>query len=144
MIDPPATQCPDISREWDFAKNAPLAPENVKPNSNKPVWWKCDAGHSWSAVVSNRSCGDGCPYCAGRMAIQGENDLATLYPDIAAQWNGEKNGDKVPNQFLPTSSRKVWWRCSHGHEWKTSIASRTAGIGCPFCSKRTKARRKLI
>ena len=88
--------------------------------------------------------GDGCPYCAGHLAIQGVNDLATLFPNIAAQWNREKNGDKVPEQFLPMSACKVWWKCQKGHEWKSAISSRTAGSGCPYCSKRFRGHRRLI
>lgn len=57
--------------------------------------------------ITSRVEGHGCPYCSGLLAIPGENDLATLYPEIAAQWNREKNGDKVPEQFLPMSACKV-------------------------------------
>ena len=84
--------------------------------------------------MSNRSKGDGCPYCAGHLAIPGENDLATLYPEIAAQWCEERNGDKKPEQFRPGSNEKVWWRCERGHEWETMITSRVEGHGCPYCS----------
>lgn len=83
-------------------------------------------------------------YCSGLLAIPGENDLTTLFPDIAAQWNREKNGDKVPEQFLPMSACKVWWKCQKGHEWKSAISSRTAGSGCPYCSKRFRGHRRLI
>ncbi len=32
------------------------------------------------------------------------------------------------------ANRKVWWRCSKGHEWNTLISTRSGGSGCPYCS----------
>ena len=33
------------------------------------------------------------------------------------------------------SNRQVWWRCGVGpdHVWRTSVANRSKGRGCPFC-----------
>jgi very-short-patch-repair endonuclease len=31
----------------------------------------------------------------------------------------------------------VWWICSKGHEWDSTICNRSNGRGCPKCSKRT-------
>ena len=74
-----ADQYPKIAQEWYYEKNAPLTPGEVTPGSNKLLWWKCALGHSWQATVNNRTRkGSGCPYCSGREAISGENDLETL------------------------------------------------------------------
>ena len=84
------------------------------------------------AMNNNRSRGIGCPCCSGRVPKIGENDLKTLYPEIAKEWNYERNGTLKPEQFLPKSGKKVWWRCSVcGHEWETVIRNRTNGHGCP-------------
>ena len=32
------------------------------------------------------------------------------------------------------NTKKVWWKCSRGHEWQATIASREKGSGCPICS----------
>lgn len=32
------------------------------------------------------------------------------------------------------SNRKVWWLGDCGHEWETTVANRTVGKGCPYCS----------
>jgi len=32
------------------------------------------------------------------------------------------------------SIKKVWWLCAKGHEWKTTVSSRSRGSGCPRCS----------
>lgn len=104
----------------------------------------CEHGHEWKAVISNRAKGDKCPYCSGKLAIQGKNDLCTLYPEIANQWCAERNGSKFPTMYLPMSNEKVWWRCDKGHEWAATIASRTAGSGCPKRKGRHTNDKKLI
>ena len=37
-----------------------------------------------------------------------------------------------------SSSAVVWWKCSKGHEWKTSVNNRTSShhSGCPICKGR--------
>ena len=63
--------------------------------------------------------------------------LADVNPELANQWHPVKNGDLKPDNVLPGSNKKVWWRCSveDGHEWKTSVAHRSKrGHGCPYCS----------
>lgn len=63
-------------------------------------------------------------------------NLAETYPEIAAEWNYERNYPLIPENLAPYSSEKVWWKCSKGHEWRTSVGNRTAkGTICPVCSK---------
>ena len=127
---------PDIAKEWNTEKNGDLLPSIVSPGSGKKVWWKCDVGHEWITAIEKRvKEKTGCPYCSGRKAISGINDLETLYPDIAKEWNTEKNGDLLPTMVSPGSRKKVWWRCALGHEWEAGIVNRTTGkTGCPYCA----------
>jgi len=57
--------------------------------------------------------GNGCggPYCSGKYVIIGETDLATVMPDLAAEWHPFKNGDLKPKDVTLGSSKKVWWQC---------------------------------
>ena len=112
-----------------------MKPENFTANSGKKVWWKCEKGHEWQATVNDRSNGYGCPYCSGRYAIKGENDLETINPKLAKEWNYERNGNLMPEDFTVGSHQKVWWKCSKGHEWQATIADRNNGTNCPICSK---------
>lgn len=80
-----------LLREWDTARNAPLTPQAVTYGSHTPVWWRCENGHEWEAVVYTRTHGSGCPFCAGKKAQAGFNDLATQYPELARQWDYTKN-----------------------------------------------------
>ena len=131
-------QFPLLTAEWDVEKNAPLTPQDVTTGSHKLIWWRCPKGHSWRAAVYSRTTlGTGCPVCTGRQALAGENDLATLYPDIAAQWDEEKNGALHPSNVTAGSNRRVWWRCEKGHSYRAVIAQRVQrGDGCPYCANR--------
>ena len=57
------------------------------------------------------------------------------YPEIAREWNYDKNGKLKPEFVSCGSTKKVWWKCSKcDNEWEAAIYSRVAGSGCPFCS----------
>lgn len=127
---------PTLAAEWNYEKNGNFIPESFTSKSNKKVWWKCNRGHEWQATISDRNSGKGCPYCSGRYVIKGENDLITVNPTLAREWNYEKNNELTPMDISPNSSKKVWWKCSKGHEWQATIANRNKGSGCPYCSGR--------
>lgn len=57
-----------------------------------------------------------------------ERSISFLYPEIASQWHYEKNYPLVPEQFTPTSKKKVWWKDFLGHEWEALIISRVRRI----------------
>lgn len=123
--------------EWDWEKNNKrgLNPKRLLPFSHKVAFWVCEYGHSWETKIAQRSNGYGCPYCSGRYAITGINDLETQFPKLAQEWDYEKN-KILPSQVKPKSSISVWWKCQKGHSWNAVISARTRGNGCPFCSGR--------
>ncbi len=125
-----------LSKEWNHEKNGKLKPEHVTASSNKKVWWRCSKGHEWQASIGNRNQGRGCPYCSGKQVLKGYNDLQTVNPNLFKEWNDEKNGDIKPEYVTIGSNKKVWWKCSKGHEWQASIHGRNRGSGCPYCSGR--------
>ena len=133
---------PRLAQEWHPTKNGKLLPSQISPGSSRKAWWLCSAGHEWEATVKNRHRGSGCPKCGNKIAVSGQTDLATLWPDVAAEWHPSRNGELRPELLLPASSRKVWWQCLKGHEWQTAISNRTRpgrGTGCPFCAGRRVA-----
>lgn len=132
------TKNPLLSKSWDYKKNGKLMPTDVMPNSHKIVWWKCNEGHGWQDSIAHRNSGRSCPYCTGKRIIKGENDLQTINPRLASEWNYVRNGNSKPEDFMPNSNKKVWWVCSKGHEWQASIAHRNNGRGCPLCKAEQK------
>ena len=124
---------PDLAIQWHPTKNGQLRPEHYPPGSHTSVWWKCNQGHEWRAKIKSRVEGNGCPVCAGKMVIPGENDLASCVPLLAEEWHPTKNGDLTPQKVPCGTTRKVWWKCARGHEWQANIDSRVSGKGCPYC-----------
>ena len=136
-----AEQNPVLAAEWHPYKNEGLKPEDVFPYKNGKVWWLCKLGHGYEASPSNRQKGTGCPYCASQKVLKGFNDLASQYPEIAAEWHPDKNGSITPDSVTPHSAKKYWWKCLKGHEWFVSPSTRIKKGGseftsCPYCSNR--------
>lgn len=135
-----AETMPDLAKEWHPTKNEALSPYDISAGRFQTVWWLCPrCGYEWEASPNNRKKGAGCPCCSGHVPKSGENDLATLHPELLKEWDYQKNIGLDPRKLLPGSGKKVWWKCSRcGHEWETIIASRTKGHGCPVCAKHRK------
>lgn len=127
---------PQLIEEWDYEKNGDLMPEQFTAGSNVRVWWKCaNCGQSWEATIAKRTRnrGTGCPYCIGKLPIPNETDLATLYPELATEWDDDRNGELTPEQVTAGSSKNVWWKCANcGQRWRATIVSRVRGNGCPY------------
>ena len=128
-----ADECPKLASEWSD-KNK-LSPAEVTSGSRKAAVWKCSkCGNEWSAIIKSRAkLGNGCPYCGRRRVLAGYNDLATEEPEIANQW-ADENYPHKPTEFLSRSNFTAMWVCNKGHKWKSRIADRTKGHGCPYCA----------
>lgn len=139
-----ATLRPELTAQWHPHKNGALTPDQVTVCSGRKVWWCCEKGHAWPAVIAARSAGGGCPICSGKQVLAGYNDLATVCPEVAAQWHPEKNGTLIPQMVTGGSRKQIWWVCKRGHEWKTTVASRVSGCGCPRCNPSTSFAEQAI
>lgn len=109
--------------------------------SNKKVPMRCPQGHEWDGKISNivsqslKSGHLGCPYCAGRKSVKGQDDLATTHPDIAAQLVDQS----LAHTLKAGSNTRVEWQChiDKRHQWYANPYDRTTKHnGCPFCSGR--------
>jgi len=121
-----ATTNPELAAQadgWD--------PTTIGAGSDKKVGWRCEQGHTWGTRVSHRTAGTGCPICSNQKLLVGYNDLATKNPELAAQAHGWD-----PTTTTASSGKKVGWECDSGHTWKATVASRTAGTGCPVCANK--------
>jgi len=56
-------------------------------------------------------------------------------PHLVKEWHPTKNGESTPNDFNKASRNKVWWLCSEGHSFESSIHNRTRWkkSKCPYC-----------
>ena len=126
---------PEVAATWDTARNDGVGADHVAPRSSRRAAWRCAAGHEWTARVLDQIQHPDCQFCAGKK-LTAANSLAVLHPELAAQWHPARNGDVQPNQVLPASRRKLWWRCSDTHEWQAPLQHRSRGQGCPYCAGR--------
>ena len=131
-----ANPAPD--RRWHPTRNT-LDPAKLTPGSKRRAWFVCGEGHTWESFIQSVVVnGCGCPYCAGKRAIPGRNDLATVCPEVLQQWDFAKNVGIDPGGILPSVHQKVWWRCELGHSWQARVFSRTRerSSRCPYCTNK--------
>ena len=131
-----ATTHSEIASQWHPTKNQ-LTPQQITIGAEKKIWWICEKGHEWDALVYSRR-HNGCPYCSGNKVLTGFNDLSTTHPELAAQWHPTKNKNLAVSEVSAGSNRMVWWLGECGHEWKAVICSRASGCGCPICTEERK------
>lgn len=130
---------PELNSEWDYEENSPYTPATVTAQSNQKMSWVCTNGHRWVAEVCGRFRGRACPYCSKQRVLSGINDFATLYPELAAEWDHEKNLPIRPSEIFPSTSKKFHWICPKNvdHKWEARVGPRTLReVGCPYCSNR--------
>ncbi|KAL3132807.1 hypothetical protein ABBQ38_006734 [Trebouxia sp. C0009 RCD-2024] len=139
---------PALQQQWDHAANAHLGNIDIKPQSNRKVWWRCDQCpdghlHRWFTKVQKRTNGTGCPQCRG-YAVCKHNCLATKAPKVAAQWDYDAIIG-TPDSVVAQSNTKVGWKCSEcGCKWRASPNSRVSKskTGCPECPNNAKTKKK--
>ena len=106
-----------LLQQWDHDRNRENGnlPGNTTLRSNKLIWWQCQECpkgkvHSWQARASDRtSCkkSTGCPCCAGQQLCEC-NSLETVCPDIAADFDAEKNGVSAAEVTSSTHTKYSW------------------------------------
>ena len=137
---------PEVAAEWDWEANVERTPETVSASSNIKAAWRCGlCGHRWSATVSLRTKGTGCPQCAreARRIQTRQPSISIGAPHLLAEWDREANKKCgwQPDQITLGSGKKVHWvvhdECKLGlvHRWQASPNDRiTLSSGSPFPS----------
>ena len=128
---------PHLGREWHTTKNKEGNPGKIIASKNIKGWWKCPKGHEYEAQLQSRINGKhaGCLYCSGQLPTKIDN-LLSLFPDIASQWDHAKNEDS-PDKFSPKNWSTVWWRCPRNHSYEAPIFLRVyENKNCPYCSNK--------
>ena len=93
----------ELARQWHPTKNGSLTPDAVTKGSNKIVWWQCEKGHEWRAVISSRSGGSGCPHCNGATSFA-EQALCFYIRKLYRAENKFKIQKREVDIFLPDFS----------------------------------------
>ena len=150
-----ATEHPDLLIEWNHEKNKGLNPENIPPQNNMYIWWKCSTcGFEWKSTLSSYIKGHKCRKCGRTKAANSKsinvskngNSIAIKNPDLAKQWDYSRNPpDRSPENVSPWSDKKFFWICPNCNlSFPSTVTNRTMGQGCPACAKikRSKKRKK--
>ncbi len=122
-----------LLQQWDHDRNSDNGnfPDNTTLQSSKPIWWRCyecpkSKVHSWQASPNQRNgkIARGCPCCVGHKLCEC-NSLETVCPDVAADFDAEKNGVSSAEVTSATTSKYSWLSDQPGAK-KRSVALRTA------------------
>jgi DNA-directed RNA polymerase subunit RPC12/RpoP len=132
-----AVSHPHLVKEFHPTLNGSLLLSEIGKGSKKRVWWQClECGHDWEAMIEKRAFGTGCPACVG-LAANEKNCLAATHPDLAKEFDVERNGGLTPFDVVAGTNKRLWWKCLKcEHEWRTAGLNRKRGEGCLACSKR--------
>ena len=133
------TLYPEIAKEFDVKQNG-ITPDHISPKDTSSYWWTCEKGHPsfYQSVTHRVERKTVCPYCTGRKIIPGENDLETLFPEIASEWDETKNNGVLPKDVSAFTYNSYWWTCPKGHPYKKKVIQRTKyhkPVDCPKCIK---------
>lgn len=123
------SQRPEIAKMFDVTKNG-FRPDEVFDQSNRTFWWVCSLGHSFESTPNSVGSGS-CRVCRNGKLLTGFNDLRTLEPTIAQEFDVVKNGANA-SEVLGAHGR-YWWVCQNGHSWSAEVYNRARGAGCRQC-----------
>ncbi len=122
-----------LLEQWDHDRNSENGnlPDNTTLRSNKLIWWccrECPQGkvHNWQASPNSRTSGKqarGCPCFVGQKLCEC-NSLETVCPDVAADFDAEKNGVSTAEVTSSASTEYSWLSDEPGAK-KRSVAQRT-------------------
>lgn len=125
-------EVPELMALW--SPNNTLDPGKVTTGSDRKALWVCSKGHEWDSRVNTTKYGARCPYCVNQRVLVGYNDLRTTHPELSSEIS--PNSSISATDVTYGTNKKILWVCPIGHEWRASVASRSRGHGCPYCSGR--------
>ena len=94
----------------------------------RTLYTKTSPGHPRCPKIPNKNAGK------LRGAYKGGDSLEKTHGALASEWHPTKNQATSPKDVSKGSSFLAWWIGQCGHEWPATVASRSAGRGCPICA----------
>ena len=125
---------PKLVEEWDYEANGSLLPEMFTHGSMQLINWVCQKGHHFASTINCRARYKRvtrCPYCAN-LKVSEENSLKNKEPELAKEWDEEKN-ELSPDKVLYRTDKAYYWKCKKGHSWRARVLDRLNGSRCPYC-----------
>ena len=140
---------PELKELWDYEKNKGKGhPDRIICNSSATYYWLCKNGHSYKATPGDmithlQNQIELCPHCR-RETTGDTRSVANTYPELAKEWDYEKNigkkGPALPERISIDSSGYYYWKCSKGHSYTMSPVRRIdlfvrGATACPKCKR---------
>ena len=126
-----------IIEEFD-EEAAGMSIDNVPLSYTKPLPWKCrfNTDHTWNISLRARRRGCGlCPKCPRLPKKNGITEKE--YPLLFKEWSPDN--ERGLQYYTKGCGQKGKWVCSYCNwKWKTQIALRVKGHGCPKCGNQKK------
>jgi len=122
---------PKLCKEWNYKKNRPLTPHNVRFDSHKKVDWICSNGHDWKMRINRRTIKyENCPKCR-RLSYS----FLRQSKRLMSEWDCDKNKGIDPNAVKMASNKMYSWKCKNCRRgFKAQPNNRKNGTDCPYCS----------
>lgn len=133
---------------YSWSNNNTKSPYEYNSFSHSIVKWICPkCGDEFEKEIGQmtRRKHIHCSNCVREREVTDENNFELLFPDLAAEFNSEKNKIE-PSTISYGKSNKYWFVCSEcKYEWSARLTDRTIqGKGCPRCSKINSKGVKII
>lgn len=128
-------KCPPI--EDSIATPKPIMNGNHMTEPIKRLFDVIKKDYRMEINIDVDCCRDNAEICKTMMNSINEKTLAELFPDIAKEWDFEKNYPSTPETVAAHAGKKAYWICPKGHSYPAVVASRTnkqRPCGCPICS----------
>jgi len=121
-------------------KNGDTSPDKITGGADRILWWRCpkNPDHEWEYSANHMSSSKAkelCPFCRGTL-ISAENSMAASHPNLANLFHPSKNGNLTVHNIRAGTSKMIWWKCIHGHEWQQTGFNLKRSTGdelCPQC-----------
>ena len=130
------TKYPYLKLYWDFERNRGINPRILTGACELFVWWTCRLNHNVRMKVKSRAKFVDCNVCA-RMTTPIPGSLLERHPDVAKEWDYQKNYPLIPVAVHPCARERAWWICPEkGHSYLASPDNRIGkGSGCGRCAR---------
>ena len=93
--------------------------------------WECAVGHTWKIPAGNILQKSWCPHCYN----ENERRLNRLKYSIEdMQVIAASRGGRCISSEYQSTSAKITWECSQGHQWEATPRNVVAGKRCPHCN----------
>jgi len=113
-------QRPNLLSEIHPTKNKDFDPSKVSYGTNLKIWWKCEMGHEWQAVITNRARGAGCPHCKPHTS----RAELRLYAELEGLFDEVRNREKIDkielDIFLPALKLGIEYDGAFWHKGKSN------------------------